>query len=187
MSKNLGILAVLVLLVLWLISNYNGLVSQSLQVDQQFAQVQTQYQRRFDLIPNLENSVKAVLKQEQQIFKDLADARSRYAGAQTQGSEEKIAASQNYDSAISRLLVIMENYPQLKSNETVQKFMDELAGTENRISVERKNYNEVVTTFNTSVMRFPGNLFAKLFGFAPKQLFNAESSAQTAPKVNLGN
>lgn len=184
MSKlNLTIVAVLAVLALYLIGTYNGLVTSYQLVDQQWSQVETQYQRRFDLIPNLVNSTQGYLKQEQQIFKDIATARTNYAGAKT--TDEKVIASGQLDSALSRLLVISENYPQLKSNETVARLMDEVAGTENRISVERSRFNESVTSYNLKVMRFPGNLLANLFSFKSRPLFKAEEKAAIVPKIEL--
>lgn len=172
-----------VFLFLWGVSTYNRLVTGNQQVDQQWAQVETQYQRRFDLIPNLVESVKGVLKQEQTIFKDIADARSRYAGAAT--VDQKSAAATEVESSLARLLVIMENYPELKSDATVTKLMDELTGTENRIAVERKRFNDQVSEYNLQVIRFPGSLFANLFGFQSRQFFQAQEAAQTAPSVKL--
>jgi len=172
-----------VFLLLWGISSYNSLVTGNQRVDQQWAQVETQYQRRFDLIPNLVESVKGVLKQEQTIFKDIADARSRYAGATT--VDEKSAAATGVESSLGRLLVIMENYPELKSDTTVVRLMDELAGTENRISVERKRFNDTVSRYNLQVIRFPGSIFANMFGFKEREFFQAQDAAQTAPSVKL--
>jgi len=172
-----------ILLFLWVISAYNGLVTGNQRVDQQWAQVETQYQRRFDLIPNLVESVKGVLKQEQTIFKDIADARSRYAGANT--VDEKSTAATGVESALGRLLVIMENYPVLKSDTTVVRLMDELAGTENRIAVERKRFNDLVSEYNLLVIRFPGSILANIFGFKQRQFFQAQEGAQTAPAVKL--
>lgn len=184
MKKTLLIFGgVVVFLLLWMVTAYNGLVTGNQRVDQQWAQVETQYQRRFDLIPNLVESVKGVLKQEQTIFKDIADARSRYAGATT--VDQKSAAATGVESSLGRLLVIMENYPELKSDTTVVRLMDELAGTENRISVERKRFNDTVSEYNLQVIRLPGSLLAKLFGFKPREFFQAQEAAQTAPSVKL--
>lgn len=182
-NKKLAIIAFLAISVFYLIGSYNGLVTGNQLVDQQWSQVEAQYQRRFDLIPNLVNSTQGFLKQEKQIFKDIADARANYAGART--TDDKVVAGGQLDSALSRLLVISENYPVLKSNETVARLMDELAGTENRISVERSRFNESVTNYNLQVMRFPGNLLANLFGFKSRPLFKSEEKAATVPKVEL--
>ena len=184
MKKALIILLVAAgLLGLYVWSLYNGLITLSEGVDSQWAQVETQYQRRFDLIPNLVESVKGILKQEQQVFSDIAEARTKYAGAGT--VSEKVAAANQVESAFGRLLAIMENYPQLRSVEAVQALMVQLEGTENRISVERKRYNDAVRDFNVRVRRFPANLFASLFGFSEKVYFEAAEGAETAPGVQL--
>jgi len=174
---------VLVVLVVWGFASYNQFVTLNQKIDSQWAQVETQYQRRFDLIPNLVKSAEGVMKQEKQVFSDLATARSQYAGAKT--VDEKSAAASQLESSLGRLLVIVENYPQLKSNETVNKLMDELSGTENRIAVERKRFNEEVTTYNLSVIRFPKNILANLFGFKSRPFFQSSSEAQNAPQVNF--
>ncbi len=174
-----------ILLILGLIfgGTYNSLVSKSQAVDAQWAQVQTQYQRRFDLIPNLVESTKGFFQQEQTIYKDIADARTRYAGAQS--TEDKVAAANNLESTLSRLLVIVEQYPNIKSDATVARLMDELAGTENRISVERKRYNDSVQDYNTSLKKFPTVLVAGMMGFDEKKYFEAQSGADQAPKVEF--
>lgn len=164
---------------------YNSFVSKQESVDNQWAQVQTAYQRRFDLIPNLVNATKGVLKQEQKVFGDLAAARKGYAGAAS--ADQKAAAAGQVESALSRLLVIVENYPQLKSNETVQGLMAQLEGTENRISVERRRYNDEVQAYNVSIKRFPGVIFANTFGFEKKNFFESQKGADSAPKVDLSN
>lgn len=163
---------------------YNSFVSKQQAVDSQWAQVENQYQRRYDLIPNLVAAVKGVLKQEQKVFGDIAEARKGYTGART--TEEKVAAANQMESALSRLLVIVENYPQLKSNENVRDLMVQLEGTENRISVERRRYNEEVRSYNTAVKRFPGVVFAGIFGFEERSYFESAASAKRAPKVDLG-
>jgi LemA protein len=181
----LVLVAVAIVLGLSLVSSYNGLVTLSQNADRQWAQVETQYQRRYDLIPNLVSSVEANLKQEQKVFADIAQARTRYAGATT--IDDKTQAASELESAVSRLLVIMENYPELTSQQSVSKLMDELAGTENRISVERRRFNEEVTNYNLSVRRFPGSLMANLFHFAPRPLFESTAGADQAPAVNFNN
>lgn len=167
-----------------ILGSYNGLVGQEETVDTAWADVETQYQRRYDLIPNLTNAVQGIFNQEQQVFKDIADARTRYAGAES-GSTEQIEAQSSLDSAISRLLVIVESYPELKSNEQVTGLMDELAGTENRINVARQRYNEAARGYNTNIRQFPTNIFAGMFGFERKPLFEAQEGAENAPVVNL--
>ena len=177
------ILGIVVLAAVFLGSKYNSLVKQNESVDTQWAQVETQYQRRFDLIPNLVASVQGIMKQETAIFTALAEARSHYAGAAT--PEAQAAAATQVESSLGRLLVIMENYPQLKSADTVQSLMAELAGTENRVSVERMRYNEIVRDYNVSVKTFPGSFIASMFGFSPRTMFEAQSGAADAPKVNI--
>ena len=184
MNKTLWVvIGVLVLLVLWGFSSYNSLISLNESVDAQWAKVETQYQRRFDLIPNLVNSVKGILTQEQKIFGDIADARTRYSGATT-ANDKAVAASQ-VEGALGRLLVIMENYPQLQSSNNVRDLMTQLEGTENRISVERTRFNDMVRDYNVTVKRFPKNMIAKLLGFGERAYFEAVTGAETAPTVNL--
>lgn len=166
--------------------SYNGLVSKEETVNTSWSNVETNYQRRYDLIPNLTNAVQGIFNQEQQVFKDIADARTRYAGAPS-GSQEQVEAQSSLDSALSRLLVIVESYPELKSNEQVTGLMDELAGTENRINVARQRYNETVQDYNTSIRTFPTNIFAGMFGFERKPLYEAQEGAENAPTVNLNN
>ncbi len=176
----LGIVAILLI---WGFSSYNGLVTANEGVDNQWAQVETQYQRRFDLIPNLVESVKGIMAQEKDVFTAIADARTRYSGAQT--VDEKAQAAGQVESALGRLLVITENYPQLKSSETVQTLMSQLEGTENRVSVERGRYNDIVQSYNLKTKRFPGMIFANLFGFDARPYFEAAQGSDTAPKVSF--
>lgn len=164
-------------------SSYNSLVAMNETVDTQWAQVETQYQRRFDLIPNLVASVQGSMKQETAIFTAIASARQGYAGART--TDEKAVAAGQMESSLGRLLMITENYPVLKSNENVQSLMAQLEGTENRVSVERMRYNDIVKGYNVKVKSFPGNLFAKLFGFDVKKMFEADAAAASAPKVQI--
>lgn len=183
MKKSYWIWGIIAIIVLWGIASYNGFVKLNAAVDNQWAQVETQYQRRFDLIPNLVASVKGVLTQEQKVFGDIAEARTRYSGAAT--VNEKVDAANQVESALGRLLVIMENYPTLKSSETVQTLMAQLEGTENRISVERSRFNDNVTTLNIRVQSFPSSIMAKVFGFDARELFKSAEAAATAPKVEL--
>lgn len=180
----LGVVAaVIILIVSSVIGNYNSMVTAEEAVNKQWAQVETQYQRRFDLIPNLVSSVRGVLTQEQTVFSDIAEARTRYAGATS--TNERAEAANEIESNLGRLLVIMENYPQLKSAETVQTLMSQLEGTENRVSVERGRYNEAVNSFNLNFRRIPQKWIASLLGFTEKEYFDAVESAQTAPTVDL--
>ncbi|MFA5155298.1 MAG: LemA family protein [Patescibacteria group bacterium] len=185
-KTSLVIIIVLVAVVLigaWFWSSYNSLVTANEAVDNQWAQVETQYQRRFDLIPNLVAAVKGAMSQEQQVFGDLAKARENYSGAQT--VNDKAAAASQVEGALGRLLVIMENYPQLKSVDTVQTLMAQLEGTENRINVERGRFNEEVKNFNVLTKRFPMNMLAGMYGFSEKTYFQAADTAATAPTVDL--
>ena len=162
---------------------YNRFVTQEEAVKAQWAQVQNQLQRRNDLIPNLVETVKGYAQHEAGVFKDIADARSRLLGAQT--PEQTIQAANQQTSALGRLLAIAENYPQLKANEQFNRLMDELAGTENRIAVERMRYNERVQEYNTSRRQFPSNLTAALFRFKEYPLFEAPPEARQVPKVSF--
>ncbi|MFA5000221.1 MAG: LemA family protein [Patescibacteria group bacterium] len=177
------ILAVVIIIGGWLWSSYNKLVMANEGVDNQWAQVETQYQRRFDLIPNLVASVKGAMEQEQTVFGDLAEARTRYSGAQS--VNEKAAAATAVESALGRLLVIMENYPELKSIDAVQTLMAQLEGTENRVSVERGRFNEAVRVYNVLTKRVPTNMVARWFGFSEKTYFEAVEAAAEVPSVNL--
>ncbi len=180
----IGIVILLILVIggaVW--GSYNSLVTKSQAIEAQWAQVETQYQRRFDLIPNLVESVRGYMVQEKTIFTQIAEARSRYSGAAT--VDEKAAAGSEVESALGRLLVIMENYPQLQSVQPVTQMMDELAGTENRINVERTRYNDRVRDYNTTIKKFPTNLLASLFNFNEKKYFQAESTANQVPKVDF--
>lgn len=181
-GKNI-LIGALVLVVLWIGGSYNSLIRMNESVSAQWANVETQYQRRFDLIPNLVNSVQGAMKQEKEVFGALADARSKYAGAAT--PDAKAAAAGQVESAFARLLAIMENYPQLKSIDAVQGLMAELAGTENRVSVERSRYNEVVREYNVKTKVFPGSLIASLFGFEARTMFEAAEGSENAPKVEF--
>ena len=166
-----------------LVGIYNGLVTKSQGIDAQWSQVETQYQRRYDLIPNLVNSVKGMMTQEQKIFLAIAEARTKYGAAQT--VNEKAVAAGEVETALGRLLAIMENYPDLKSSHNVTQLMDELAGTENRISVERKRFNDLTRDYNTQVKTFPTNMLAGMFGFSEKQYFESVTGSDTPPKVEF--
>lgn len=164
--------------------SYNRFVSQEEAIKTQWSQVENQLQRRNDLIPNLVETTKGFAHQEQSVFQAIADSRAKLAGAQT--TDQKIAAANEQTSALSRLLVVVENYPTLKSDATFARLMDELAGTENRIAVERMRYNEKVQEYNTSRRQFPANITASIFGFkGDYPLFQAPESAKVAPKVDF--
>jgi len=176
---------VLVLLVAGgsLVGIYNRLVAQNEEVNKAWAQVQNVLQRRADLIPNLVETVKGYASHEKQVFESVAEARSRLAGAAS--PREAAAANAGLTSALGRLLAIAENYPTLKANENFIRLQDELAGTENRIAVERMRYNEAVRALNTMIKRFPAKFLAGLFGFGPREYFEAEEGAKEVPKVKF--
>lgn len=177
------ILAIIVIIGVWGIAKYNSFASMNQAVDSSFATVDTQLQRRYDLIPNLVQTVKGNTQQEKDVFTALAEARTRYGSATS--ANGKIAASNDVESALSRLLVISENYPQLRSSEAFQNLMTELEGSENRIAVARRDYNNVVQGYNQARATFPGNLVAGIFGFPMRDYFKADAAAQAAPQVNF--
>ena len=188
MKVVLGVLGVLVLLALVLggslMGARNELVTGRNAVDGAWAQVDVALQRRADLIPNLVETVKGFAKQEQAVIQSVANARAALGGART--PSERIAANNQLDGALSRLLVVVENYPNLKSNENFIRLQDELAGTENRIAVERRKYNETVLTYNTNIELFPKNIAASLFNFQRNDAyFKAESAAKEVPNVKF--
>ncbi len=163
--------------------SYNTFVGQEEAIKTQWAQVENQLQRRNDLIPNLVESTKGFAAQERDVFGAIADSRAKLAGAQT--PEQTMAAANEQSSALARLLMVVENYPDLKSNQTFARLMDELAGTENRIAVERMRYNETVQVYNTQRRSFPSNITAGIFGFKEYALFQAPEAAQAVPKVDF--
>lgn len=187
MNRN-SIIIIVVLLIIGIFifsifGSYNSLVAMDESIDSQWATVESKLQRRYDLIPNLVESVKGSMAQEKEVFTAIADARSRLAGAGN--TQERVEASNQLEGALSRLLVVVENYPELKSNQNVTALMDELAGTENRISIERDRYNEVVREYNQAIRRFPKNILASIFGFEKRPYFEAAQGAETAPEVNF--
>lgn len=163
---------------------YNEMVRMKEAVDSAWAQVQNQLQRRNDLIPNLVEVTKGYATHEREIFESVANARARLLGAGTR--EEQIDAANQLSGALGRLLAIAEQYPQLKANEQFARLSDELAGTENRIAVERKRYNDTVQAYNTYVRQMPRALYARLIGFGPQAYFEVPASAQQVPKVDFG-
>ena len=196
--KNIGCLVVagiLVLLVLWGIGSYNGLVTAQQQVDASWAQVQSAYQRRADLIPNLVATVKGSAAFERETLTDVVEARARVGQVTPQATSEILNDPQRFQqfqqaqdqlsSALSRLLVVVERYPELRSTQAFQDLMNQLEGTENRINVERNRVNEAVRSYNTRLKRFPTALFANLFGFEPRPYFEAAPGAEIAPRVDF--
>ncbi len=179
-------LGVALLFGLWLMMSYNGLVSSHGMVGMQWAQVETQYQRRMDVVPNLVSTVKGAANFEQETFKQVTEARNQFAQAKTVGNRtEQIAAAGQFDSALSRLLVTVEAYPTLTATQAFKDLMTQLEGTENRIAVARKDYNEAVVAYNIRTARFPSILTAKLFGFMAEKVFEASEGAEKAPVVDF--
>jgi LemA protein len=164
--------------------SYNRFVSQEEAIKTQWAQVENQLQRRNDLIPNLVETTKGIAQQEKDVFGQIAESRAKLSGAQT--PDQTIQAANQQSAALARLLVIVENYPQLRSNEQFARLMDELSGTENRIAVERMRYNERVQDYNVSRRSFPSNLTAMIFSFKEYPVFNAPPEAERVPTVNFG-
>ena len=168
--------------IMMLTGSYNGLVSKDESVKQANSKIEVALQRRADLIPNVVNSVKGYMKHEEDIFTKIADARSKIGSG---NKETKNEGESELTSAISRLLVVQENYPELKADAQVSSLMSELEGTENRLFVARKDYNDTATEYNKAIRRFPTNIMANLFGFQRAELIEADKEAKVAPKVNL--
>ena len=189
MKVGIIVLVVIILLALMFgsmfVNHRNEMVRKRETVNAAWSQVDVVLQRRSDLIPNLVETVKGFAAHEEKVFGDIAAARAAMMGAKT--PQEKIAANGQLDSALSRLLVVVENYPQLRSNENFLRLQDELAGTENRIAIERRRYNEAVQDYNTYISLFPNNIVASLSGFTRNDAyFKTEEGARQAPKVNFG-
>jgi LemA protein len=179
-----AILGVFVVLIGMFFSSYNGFVSAEENVNAKWSQVENQLQRRSDLIPNLVETVKGYASQEQQIFTDIANARAKLAGSTT--PQQQAAANDELSGSLNRLLVITENYPELKSNANFQQLSDELAGTENRLAVARKDYNDAVASYNQKIKRMPGAMIANIAGFREKEYFKAAPGAEQPVKVDFG-
>ena len=184
MNKTLYvILGIAVLVLAWIWVGYNGLVTSKAAVDASWAQVETQYQRRFDLVPNLMSTVKGAAKFEQDTFTAITEARSQW---QSAGSRDaKIGAAAGFDTALSRLLVTVEAYPQLQATQAFRDLMTQLEGTENRIATARRDYNQAVQAYNVRIARFPSNVLAGVFGFGPEEMFSADEGAEKAPAVSF--
>jgi len=190
--KRTGIVLVVILLLLiigaisifgFVQRAYNSFVAAEEGVNGAWAQVENQLQRRFDLIPNLVETVRGYATHEREVFTQVTEARAKVGGAAT--IEDKIGAQNQLSAALSRLLLVVENYPQLKADQNFIRLQDELAGTENRISVERRRYNEVVQAYNIMLRTFPRNIIANLFGFKRAAFFEAPGEAKTAPQVKF--
>ncbi|MCI6082357.1 MAG: LemA family protein [Prevotella sp.] len=195
MKKNLGWIipvGILVVIVLWAIGGYNGMVKMDEQVQNSWANVETQYQRRADLIPNLVSTVKGYAKHEQQTLEDVVKARSEATQVKVDAENltpEKLAAFQKAQSGVSsalgRLLAVAENYPDLKANQNFLELQSQLEGTENRITVARKDFNDTAKSYNQAIRQFPKNILAGMFGFEKKSYFEAEAGSEKAPKVEF--
>ena len=184
MNKTLiGVIAAIVIVVGMIFSSYNGLVAMNENVTGKWAQVENQLQRRNDLIPNLVNTVKGYAAHESQVFKDVADARAKLGGASTVAEASK--ANGELSNALGRLLMVAEQYPDLKSNTNFTQLQDELAGTENRIAVARKDYNSAVQSYNAKIKSLPASLYAGAFGFTARDYFKADEAAQKVPTVKF--
>ena len=179
----LGVVLVIVLLVSSVVGTYNSLVNLEATVEEKQAAISTQLQRRSDLIPNLVNTVKGYAAHEEEVYTAIADARSKLAGATS--VEELNNANSELSSALSRLLVVVENYPALKANENFIALQYQLEGTENRIAVARNDYNEAAKKYNTKIRRFPASIFAGIFGFEKVDYFEAQAGAENAPEVSF--
>lgn len=177
------VVVILIAIIAGLVSSYNGVVSLSEEVDNKFATIDTMLQRRADLIPNLVNTVKGYTNQEQAVIDSVTDARAKLAGANS--VEEKANADQELTSALNNLLVVIENYPDLKSSQNFINLSDELAGTENRIATARKDYNDAVKEYNTKIKRFPTNIVSGMFGYGEKEYFQASEGSEEVPTVDF--
>ena len=194
-KKNLGWIipvGIIVVLVMWAIGGYNGMVKMDEQVQNKWANVETQYQRRADLIPNLVSTVKGYAKHEQQTLEDVVKARSEATQLKVDAENltpEKLAAFQKAQSGVSsalgKLLAVAENYPDLKANQNFLELQSQLEGTENRITVARKDFNDAAKSYNQSIRQFPKNILAGMFGFEKKSYFEAEAGSEKAPKVEF--
>ena len=185
-SPLLVIGTIVIVTVIWAISSYNSLVGLDESGNNAFAKIETQFQRRLDLIPNVVNTVEGVADFEQETLQNVVAARSAWAKAGN--PNEKIAAANGFESALSRLLVTVEAYPELKATEAFRDLIVELEGTENRIAFARNEYNDAATDYNKSTRKFPRNLIAKVFSFeAKKELFKAAVEAETVPVIDFGN
>jgi len=186
MKAWMWILAIIVILGIWFFASYNGLVRREVTVDKAWSDIEVQYQRRFDLIPNLVNTVKGYSGFEERVITEVTDARSRWQGAVAKGdTNSAVAAAGQVDGALSRLIAVAENYPDLKASQTYLSLMDELAGTENRVAVSRTRYNEAATDYNYAIRRIPTSIVAGMFGFEKKALFEAKAGASEAPVVKI--
>lgn len=198
MTKNkkpfilIGIVALIILIIGWLMSSYNGMVNEDENVNLQWSEVENQYQRRLDLIPNLVNVVKGYASHEKETLEGVIEARAKATQTTIDPSnmtEEQLASFQKaqdgLSGALNRLMVVVEKYPELKANENFLQLQAQLEGTENRITVARKGYNDAATIYNKKVRRFPNNMLAGIFGFSVRPQFKAQEGAESAPTVQF--
>jgi len=181
-------IGIILLLGLWLVGQYNSLVGLDVEVQNKWAEVETQYQRRADLVPQLVSTVQGAAEFEQSTFVDVTEARTQWLNSQSDPNatiEDQMAASNSFDSAFSRLLVTVEAYPELNATEGFMTLQSQLEGNENRISVARKDYNDEVTVFNGTVRKVPKNLIASIFGFDQYPLFESSEGAEVAPTIEF--
>ena len=176
-------LIIVVLVVIYVWSGYNRFVTANEAVDAQWQQIDVQYQRRLDLVPNLIETVKGITKQEQDVFLKLAEARANYVNAKS--VDDKVRATSGVESALINVLALAENYPQLRSAEAFTTLMAQLEGTENRVSVERGRFNEMAKGLNTMIKTFPSNILARMFGFSERAYFDAGAGAENVPSVKF--
>ena len=176
-------LIILVVIAIWLIATYNGLIQARNKVRNAFAQIDTQLQRRFDLIPNLVETVKGYAAHEKELLENVTASRSGYMNATT--AAEKMAADNQLTSTLKTLFAVSENYPELKANENFSKLQDDLKGTEDKVAFSRQFYNDAVTMYNNKLQMFPNNIIAGMFNFKEEDLFKTEEAAKAAPKVQF--
>ena len=179
----LVLIAIIIIVIAMFVSSYNGIIAKSEEVDNKFATIDTQLQRRGDLIPNLVNTVIGYAKQEQDVINSVTEARTKLAGATT--VSDKAKADEELTGALNRLMVVVENYPDLKSSQNFIQLSDELAGTENRIATARRDYNEAVKEYNLKIKRFPTNIIAGMFGYSKRDYFEASEQSKEVPNVNF--
>jgi len=180
------VLGLVLMVGIWLIGSYNGLVTQDTVVEQKEADIESQLKRRADLVPNLVSTVKGYAKHEKEVFDNIAQARSRLLNADVgKNPTEAAAATQNFNGALGRLLAVAEAYPQLKADQNFIRLQDELSGTENRINYARLQFNEAIKNYNLKVRSFPTNIMAGMFGFERRQPFEASEAEKTTPTVNF--
>ena len=176
-------LIIIAIIAIWIIGAYNSFITMTQQIENQWAQVETQYQRRIDLIPNLVNTAKGYMQFEKSLLEEITALRSQW-GATTD-TDDKVNIGNALDSALGRLIAVFESYPTLQASQPIASLMDELAGTENRIAVERMRFNERVRQYNTAILTFPSNMLANMFGFKQRPYFESQEGADVAPVVNL--